>query len=640
MTNTITLYSISELLEMNFFIPSYQRGYRWTQQQVEDLLSDFHTFATKKNKKEKEFYCLQPIVVKKHSWKTNNLVESKLGWEVVDGQQRLTTIRILFTYLIQEHLKGASLKNEYGKNVFTIDYETRENTEYFLNNNIAENNDDDIDMFHISTAYQVIKKWFENKEKQRDVRESILRILVYNSKEQQSEGIVQVIWYQLEDEVNPIDTFIRINLGKIALRNSELIKALFLQERFFGKGNDDNQNETAKLRQLEIANEWDRIEGTLQNDDFWWFLNKDKNKIPARIEFIFDIIRAVAQKKDPSLAEKIGSDRFATFRYFSQEFDKPIGYNELKKEWDNVINYFSAFEEWYNNPVWYHYIGFLIYCGENIVDIYDYTQKDSVTQKEIKTKEAITNSLKKRIKNRFEKVKWALDENKESFLDLSYHPSDLSKIRELLLLFNLEIIVKQCEAKSLIYKFPFKSFKEIENENGEKTSWDVEHIDSFTTNPLRDRMHQEEWLKSAKDDIYEIKINDILCNRIDDFTTNKKSKEDFNILKNDILKIAGEIENDDATKNNIGNLTLLDAGTNRGYGNALFPTKRRKIIEKDKRGVFIPICTKNVFLKYFDTKGTSRTKWTIEDIKTYRNVITETLSEFLPSKPLNIDINE
>ena len=33
--NIIGLKSVRELLGLNFFIPDYQRGYRWTAQQVE-----------------------------------------------------------------------------------------------------------------------------------------------------------------------------------------------------------------------------------------------------------------------------------------------------------------------------------------------------------------------------------------------------------------------------------------------------------------------------------------------------------------------------------------------------------------------------------------------------------------------------
>jgi hypothetical protein len=99
-----------------------------------------------------------------------------------------------------------------------------------------------------------------------------------------------------------------------------------------------------------------------------------------------------------------------------------------------------------------------------------------------------------------------------------------------------------------------------------------------------------------------------------------------------ICQISGEVENDEETKNSIGNLTLLNADINRSYGNALFPTKRRIIIEKDMEGKFIPICTKHVFLKYFDKKGTSRTKWGAEDIQNYQNHIGTILKDFLTIK--------
>lgn len=60
-----------ELLGKKFNIPSYQRGYRWEKENVEALLNDIQEFANKiqefanKDKIKEEFYCLQPVVVKK-----------------------------------------------------------------------------------------------------------------------------------------------------------------------------------------------------------------------------------------------------------------------------------------------------------------------------------------------------------------------------------------------------------------------------------------------------------------------------------------------------------------------------------------------------------------------------------------------
>ena len=72
----------------------------------------------------------------------------------------------------------------------------------------------------------------------------------------------------------------------------------------------------------------------------------------------------------------------------------------------------------------------------------------------------------------------------------------------------------------------------------------------------------------------------------------------------------------------------MDAGTNRSYGNALFPVKRKTIIGKDSHGQFIPICTKYVFLKYFNKGGASISRWNNLDIKSYRNFVVETLADF------------
>lgn len=671
MANTITLYSISELLEMNFFIPSYQRGYRWDKQQVEDLLNDIYSFATKPNKSLKEFYCLQPIVVKKCNEEIkqkNNLqseFDNNVWYEVIDGQQRLTTIRILISYLVNELYPGKTLFEKHKKHPFIIEYETRKGCSSFIDEN--KESDETIDFYFITEARKSIQLWFDNATNVKDpqkAKEKIRNTLIYNKEDQDQEGIVQVIWYEIEDNLentaNAIDTFIRINLGKIPLTSSELIKALFLQEREFYKGKE-KENEIAKLKQLQIATEWDRIENALQNDDFWWFINEIENKIPARIDFIFNLIKEVKISNDPEIAEReklnanqiesrkrtnptieerIGSDSYSTFRYFDQEFDRQIDFDKLKKEWDSIQHYYLTLEEWYNNPVWYHYIGFLIYCGVTVLEIYNLTKSDFETNEKITTKNGITLSLKKKIKNLLRNIHWEFDSAKTPFLDISYTNGDRKFIREVLLLYNIEYIAKQCEAKTLIYKFPFKTFKEIRNVDGNKMSWDVEHVDSSTSNKLPNRNTRVVWLKFALEEIDDKTSNSELIERINDFIQNEKSQQNFEELQIKIIELEKENENNEDLKNNIGNLTLLDAGTNRGYGNALFPTKRKKIIEKDKLGVFIPICTKNVFLKYFDTTGKKNVKWSDRDIFSYRNDIAETLKEFLPVKPIKMTENE
>lgn len=149
--NKISTKSISELLGMNFFIPAYQRGYRWTEQQVTDLLNDIWDFIESDPTKE-EWYCLQPVVVK-----TKNE-----QWELIDGQQRLTTIFLILKYL--EKFVESERKT------FELEYETRNteasNSKDFLNNVEQKAEDEalgNIDYFHIYKAFGTIKEWFKKK---------------------------------------------------------------------------------------------------------------------------------------------------------------------------------------------------------------------------------------------------------------------------------------------------------------------------------------------------------------------------------------------------------------------------------------------------------------------------------------------
>lgn len=69
-----TLRSIEILENCSFDIPSYQRGYRWTKKEVKALLEDITDFYSMDKS---DFYCLQPIFVKKNNDKQ---------YSVIDGQ--------------------------------------------------------------------------------------------------------------------------------------------------------------------------------------------------------------------------------------------------------------------------------------------------------------------------------------------------------------------------------------------------------------------------------------------------------------------------------------------------------------------------------------------------------------------------
>ena len=83
---------------------------------------------------------------------------------------------------------------------------------------------------------------------------------------------------------------------------------------------------------------------------------------------------------------------------------------------------------------------------------------------------------------------------------------------------------------------------------------------------------------------------------------------------------------------NLGNLVLLDVTTNRSYKNAFFPIKRARIIQNDMLGIFVPICTKNVFLKFYSQSSSDLMFWQESDSQDYIKAIKSRLSEYLPEQ--------
>lgn len=629
--NRIELKSVSELLGMKFFIPSYQRGYRWTEQQVKDLLEDIWDFS-KKKKNEYEFYCVQPLVVKQidefHK-KELNLELNEEWYEVIDGQQRLTTI-----YLILSAMKDAISILGLPTELYELKYQ-RTIDEYdftnFLKNvgSLLKEEYGHIEYYYVSRAFLTIKEWLKVKKRNiGDFCNALLKHDLDDSNPQRDKANnIRFIWYESVDE-DPVKVFRRLNNGKIKLTDAELIKALMLNRSNFGEDNDEH----LKLRQQEIASEWDNVEYALQNDEFWLFLRNvdenDKYKHSTRIDFIFDLI---CEQQSLGNFNNIGTDEHRTFRYFYEYFhmESKNGTEKIKHCWTEVKKHFQTFQEWYNDLELYHYVGYLIHQGEELDGLYKLWNNET-------SKENFISELKERIK---EKIRKCND------LARQYEINGPSKTtcKPLLLLHNIQTIINQNnQLKSkeeyklaVFYKFPFHIFK--------KENWDVEHIDSNTTNDLEKAKDQKEWLKYS---ILGTELDDELKTKIKSFIQDKDSEVSFSELVEGIEKqTISSWKNPEQDKNKVGNFVLLDAGTNRGYGNSIFPAKRRCIIGKDQGKsytidndlnvsmedgaiAFIPPVTRNVFLKYYNTSVDNLREWNENDAEAYKQNILDTLKDF------------
>ena len=589
--SSISTKPITELLTdeegypTHFWIPAYQRGYRWKPLQVTQLLDDVWEFIQDtEGGNRQSFYCLQPIVIKVHEDGRN---------EVVDGQQRLTTIYILLTYL-------KDIMDVLGKTRFNITFETRgEANHAFLTDIDFERASENIDFFHICEAYSAIEAWFFKRDSMHK-----LKLLQHFLNDDEAGRNVKVIWFKLSETENAVEAFTRLNVGKIPLTNDELIRALFLRRQAA------NELDSEAL-QLRIAHEWDQLEKSLQSDSFWYFINNRVGPKQNRIGFLFDfVVRA------EGLPQRARHDPYAIFHAYNLKLKN--NQTRLKNEWLSIKQAYMMLEEWYEDRTLYHITGFLIQQGVGIAELRELSQNN--------TKSDFEQKLRQKIYNKIIGPGSLFDMNddeltdriRDKLEDFEYGKHN-SEIRALLLLFNVATILDN--PKSNI-RFQFDCFK--------KEKWDIEHVRSVSQYQPQRHHERVAWLKNSLSYFQIQDKNKKLQQDINSFislTQSEVDDDDFEALYKSVLtefKEANEQEGD----HSIANLTLLDQQTNRSYKNAVFAVKRQRIISLDQGGIFIPLCTRNVFLKCYSPNVENLIFWTDKDQKGYQNAIEKTLGRF------------
>ena len=235
----------------NFYVPSYQRGYRWEETEVVRLLDDIYSTEGKRN------YCLQPVVVRKNADK----------YELIDGQQRLTTIYLIYRFM---NIESGGFIDE---PKFTISYETREKSADFLKSIDESRKEENIDFWFLCVSYESIKNWFSKRDK----KSTLTNVNKYFDEN------IKIIWYEVDELEDAIGLFTRLNIGKIPLTNAELVKAMFLSK--------DTNEKVDREKQEEISLQWDNMEKELHNNSLWYFLtNKTNTDYQTRIDLVLDLI--------------------------------------------------------------------------------------------------------------------------------------------------------------------------------------------------------------------------------------------------------------------------------------------------------------------------------------------------------------
>ena len=550
-----------------FFVPDYQRGYRWGKNEVETLLNDVYEYGSKLRCHENENYCLQPIVVRNHGDK----------FELIDGQQRLTTIYLI--YACMHEISNGFMSEP----CFSLSYETRQESSEFLKKTDEKRKDDNIDFFFICSAYKTIKEWFFPDGKLQ--QHHLTRINDYFN------SCVKVIWYEVPDSEDGVSLFTRLNIGKIPLTSSELVKALFLKI-----GNE------GVIRQEELSLEWDAIERELHEEAFWGFLsNRTASDYQTRIDLVLDLMA----NKQPSDKEP-----YRTFLHF----DKKLKDGEtLTNIWNDIRHNYLTLKEWFADHDFYHKIGYLIASGSR-------TLQEMLNEYEGKSKSDFRAVIDGYIK---QSVTFGKDKDYD---ELSYaNATDKWNIQKLLLLFNVES-VRLIDNKKM--RFPFGRHKE--------ENWSLEHIHAQNSEGLQTNGKIRDWLKAHVRSLKSIGGQEELVASMDNLITQiaenpktAKVREQFEQLQADVIK-ALTPQDDDAGEyiHLLPNMALLSAGQNSALSNYTFDAKRNYILEMDKKGEYIPFCTKMVFMKYYSTSETNLHFWSKSDRDAYLKAIKNILSNY------------
>ena len=618
---------VSELLTGNyqFSIPSYQRGYRWESteaggedeqeaKQVDDLLNDLTYFVTSNPHKKANYY-LQPLMVKPRL-----LADGSYEWDVLDGQQRLTTM-LLVLKCLKERLYGGQ---QFG--LYELKYANRKQLDF---NRITFDSasadydfpmaNENLDSYYVRKAKDRIERWYDNElSNNPSLSDKFKEMLFYPD---ETRGVnsspalrAKFIWYNVQalqpgapqlngNRQHDIEVFNRLNRGKISLTDSELIKALFLLcikvAPAYG---------SSLLTPETLVRKWDDMCKKFQNEEFWNMIAPKGADYSNRLDLLFDFI------KDCS-----GNGKGSAYRFYYKKMHGLLtspDINKVEELWTEVKQYFDTLCKWHENVHKHNFIGYLIENGEDLANIYSSPDLETKIRKGLGL------------------------ENVDEIDTLRYYDNEgYKKIRKVLLLFN----VLTCDKFG--QKFPFNLYRD--------NTFDVEHVNSQTDNPIEKIDEKIAWVKQQAIPCLWIDRNETDTNGIltsgarearDLITEGVQFLRDVKLNNNrdtgskfkgyrtavEYYYASGNRNTGMFEKDAIGNLALLNSSINREYKNALFPQKLRTLKRSDQEGVYIPLCTKYMFLKYYsnpqaNVSAFSMMRWRQEDQDEYTEAIKESI---------------
>ena len=644
---------VADLLTMKFNIPNYQRGYRWERKHVEALLDDFYGFS--ETTQSGKFYCIQPLAVVCNK---NLGTEQEPVYDVIDGQQRLTTLYLLLSFL--ENTRKDNYSGPLKDAIFTLQYETRDSS-FFDEKKFKTTNENDaienIDFFYMTRAYKVIKEWFEAKGVTKSI---ILRCLIperykmiskdctddEKSKIQEENdklNDVRFIWYKVpvSKAEESMEVFSQLNYGKTQLTSTELVKALLFQCDLYTQ-NKDVLQEVAFRRSCE----WDTMEKQLQNPFMWSMLMQED--LPSHITIIFSLVcnelYKEIQTKFPNYKLQEDADDFIyqvcnKYLLLDNDYAKNVEYI-----WNKVQTTYTALYNWYKNSDFYHLIGLLIWLSEfKEKKQFHRKKRDELIQELMNlylsvTTDVFEDNLKGKIASIIEVeetkktkegdiIPWGL-----SCINYNDNADSLIKV---LVTFNVEDMRKNQEESSL---FPFHLLRDQKITSLEHIHPQHLDMDSIELKTLQG------WVEVKKSNLESMGKQELYNDDIAKLKEYLKDPDSYKDNKNAALSIINRIDKefDDLAEmsedqmHTLYNMALVDKDTNAALSNNLLDVKRNILKSRRKTdSIYILPATKKVFDKYYSDKNEleeSPKLWTKPDRDKYFKAIEQVYMDFISHK--------
>lgn len=667
-----------------YFIPPYQRGYKWTVQEVRKLLEDINEFSPTGSLL--SYYCLQNITLKKGT--STEPITSSVRLNVIDGQQRLTTTFIVLSYF--KWKKSQVLTSITSELVYGV----RDVTQQFLKDEILSGK-----IWEIDSECSVEALLSRDNEMVRHLHDGFSRrIAVWESKKRQGKNRSDIFhlycaaqtvraffdqpgieWKKFEtkflDNVkflinNVADTFgeakmfSKINGFRVPLDGADLLRAIFVTDVARTRVNKSGEMDPVR-REIRLAEEHVKLGSALDEIAAWWGVAAHNGYFQLLDTSIEDTDKAFDAEQYPiNHLYKLYEAACEKKEILLEDFEKRQG--EASKLFEDILHLQSILRDWYEDRYIYHYAGYLCsQCGCEFYDIFSRLKAARSRRdfyKEMKT-EILTHLVTWVDESLVDPPEWQ-DLDKKSLLEKRYerwltqidadgynwYGNSALNVGKVLVLLDVIAFTTGLDDNSDFHPLSDHldaAFFEICDE-------DKEHI--FPQTPIGvESMKDISGLRKAVKEYWNL----VQCRSLDKQTLGKKWEQYWNSCeKNDPLR-DDPFSIDDITQteynwllddqnnarertkeringfvsrelgidlNSIGNIVLLNSGTNRSYGNDFYPKKRQRILSDYRKNLSIRLHTRSVFAKEFPMgmmtlEDTSFDAWTQNSIKNNRQFI-------------------